>query len=711
MGLAPRRSMVGDLDELEFLSNAALALDEIGPEEDIYRFVVERLAVLAPDTLVVATSYDPISESSTVRAIAGLDDMRRRADAAAGEAPLGLVFRMDEDVRRMLSEGKLLRVPDGMHQVTSRVWSVEKARRFEAATGIRSVYGQPFSRRGDFLGAVVFLSRSASLEHPRVIEAFVRLAAVAIRRRRAETGLRDSEARFRRLAENSQDAIFRLRTGESPAFEYVSPATAWLTGRTVEELYADPQLGSPCLCPEAWTKGGAIPELPDEPVVAQCRRPDGSTIWAEQKFTPIRDARGNIIAIEGIARDITKRKEAEGALIDADRRKTQFLAVLSHELRNPLGSIKSALYVLDRTPPGSEQAARARAVMERQITHLTRLIDDLLDVTRITRGKIRLQRERIDLNELVRSTVEDRRSAFASSGVELEVLAAPSAVGIRADRTRVAQVIDNLLQNAAKFTPPGGRASISVRADPATGDAVLRVRNTGARIPPDVLSHIFEPFVQADRTLDRSKGGLGLGLALVKGLVDIHGGSVNVESGGAEGTTFTVRLPLDAGAPEVARADRPIEAVAPEASHHRVLLIEDNEDAADSLRAALELHANTVAVARTGPDGIAAARAFKPDVVVCDIGLPAMSGYEVARAIRGDPELKKLSLVALTGYASPDDVERSREAGFDRHLAKPPSIEALERIVTELAGRADVVRPARAGDRARGASRSRRARG
>ncbi len=675
--------MTGDFDELEFLSNAALALDEIGPEDDIYQFVVERLAALVPDTLVLASSYDPAAESATVRAVAGPAELRQRADAAAGRAPIGLVFRMGDDVLRLLAEGKLLRVPDGMRQVTASVWSADQVRRFESATRIRSVYGQPFSRRGDFLGAVAFLSRATSLEHAGVIEAFVRLVAVAIRRRRAETSLRESESRFRTLAENSQDAIFRLRTGESPAFEYLSAASVWLTGRSLAELYADARLGAPCLCPEEWTKPGALSDVSTGPVVAKCKRPDGSTIWAEQKFTPIRDASGRIVAIEGIARDITARKEAQDAVIEADRRKTEFLAVLSHELRNPLGSIRNALYVLDRTPPGSPQATRAHDVLERQIAQLTRLIDDLLDVTRITRGKIHLQQERVDLNELVRSAVEDRRAAFASNSVDVEVLPAPGSVCIHADRTRVAQIIDNLLHNAAKFTPPGGRATVSVRVDAASREAVLRVHNTGPSIPSEVLARIFEPFVQADRTLDRSKGGLGLGLALVKGLVDIHGGSIQVESSSDAGTAFVVRLPLAPGAPRTERAHPG--GSARQASHLRILLIEDNEDAANSLRAALELHENTVAVARSGPDGIAAARDFKPDVVVCDIGLPTMDGYEVARAIRADPELRSLSLVALTGYASPDDITRSREAGFDRHLAKPPNIEALERVVIELA--------------------------
>lgn len=674
--------MPSEFDELEFLSKAALALGEVGPGEDIFRFVAEQLAPLAPDSLVITISYEPSDGSAVVRAVVGPEDMQRLAREVTGE-PLGLVFQVDDQARRIMSEGKLARVQEGVHQLTFRTLPLEVARRLEARLGVRSVHGQPFSRKGDFLGAVAFVSRAHSLEHAPLIEVFVRLAAVAIQRQRAELRLRDSERRFRMLAENSQDVIFRLRIEPVPAFEYVSPASERLSGHTPEEIYADARLGMPCLYPEEQTSSGALRELPSEPIVTRCRRSDGTHIWTEQNLTPIRDASGRVVAVEGIARDISKRKAAEDILIEADRRKTEFLAVLSHELCNPIGSIRNAVYVLGVADPGGEQASRARAVIERQIGHLTRLIDDLLDVTRVTRGKIRLQRERLELNELVRATVEDHRAMFESVNVQLETLAAPADVFIHADRTRISQVVSNLLQNAAKFTPPGGQAQVSVSADAAREQAVLRVHNTGSRIQPNVVAHLFEPFVQADRTLDRSKGGLGLGLALVKGLAELHGGSVEVETDEIHGTAFTVRLGLDTTIPEAVRPEAPSEAA--RAPHRRVLVIEDNADAANTLREALELHANTVAVASTGPEGIERAHVFEPDVVLCDIGLPGMNGYEVARAMRADRQLAKLSLVALSGYASPEDVARSREAGFDRHVAKPLSIDALERVMTEVA--------------------------
>lgn len=672
--------MPHDLDELEFLSNASVALAELRPEENLFQFVVQRLAKLAPHSLVIAISYEPRGGTASVCAVAGPEDMQSLARELAGE-PLGYELRVDEQARQILSEGRLSRVEGGMHQLTFGAWPVDLARLVEKRLGISAIYGQPFSRQGDFLGAVAFLSRVPTLEHSRLIEVFVRLAAVAIQRRRAEAQLRESERRFRMLAENSRDAVFRLRLRPKLKIEYVSRAAADLCGYAIEELYADARLGAPCLYPEEWTADGALRELPAEPVVAQCRRRDGTYVWTEQSFTACRDTSGHIAVVEGITRDITKRKQAQEAAIESDRRKTEFLAVLSHELRNPLGAIRNAVHVLGRAEPGSEPANRARAVVERQIQQLTRLIDDLLDMTRITRGKIRLQRERLELNQIVATTVEDHRSMFARNQVDILVVAAPDEVIVHADRTRVCQIIDNLLQNAAKFTPKGGRATVSVHTDPERNEAVLKVHNTGAPIPPEVLAHLFEPFVQADRTLDRSKGGLGLGLALVQGLVEMHNGSVDVGSSDIAGTTFTIRLPLETTKPKVVRPTEPAQA-----APRRVLVIEDNADAAESLRDVLELYQNTVVVASSGPEGIAAARTLKPDIVFCDIGLPEMNGYEVARAIRADPELRKLALVALSGYASREDVARAQEAGFDRHVAKPLSIETLERVMSEVTG-------------------------
>ena len=386
--------------------------------------------------------------------------------------------------------------------------------------------------------------------------------------------------------------------------------------------------------------------------------------------------------------DVTKRKRAERALeaanerlVEEDRHKGEFLAVLSHELRNPLAAIQNGLGLLERVPAESEQAHRAHAVIQRQVAQLRRLVDDLLDVTRVARSKIRLEREVLDIGEVARRTVEDYRRLFQDKGVELQIALAPG-VRVNGDRTRLTQVLANLLQNASKFTETGGRVALSVSIDAAEPMAVIRVSDTGVGIPPELLGRLFEPFAQAQAKVDRSPGGLGLGLSLVKGIVELHGGEVSAQSEGpGRGATLTVRLPLATEDPvalteseaDAAREDR------------RVLIIDDDVDVADTLKDLLvAIGRNKVDVAYDAKVGLAKAAAHHPDMVLCDIGLPGMDGYEIARALRADPELKTTYLVALTGYALPEDFRRTSRAGFDRHVAKPATVETLEQLIAEV---------------------------
>jgi two-component system CheB/CheR fusion protein len=399
---------------------------------------------------------------------------------------------------------------------------------------------------------------------------------------------------------------------------------------------------------------------------------------------------GQAIGAVTVWTDITDLIRTQQALRDADRRKDEFLAVLSHELRNPLAPIRNSLFILDRAVPGSEQARRAQAIIDRQVGHLTHLIDDLLDVTRIARNKIRLQCESLDLTDLVRRTIEDHRSLFEKNEVHLDVTLPAERIAVNADRTRLAQVVGNLLQNAAKFTGKGGRAQVSLAVDETAGRAVIRVADTGVGISPELLARLFQPFAQADESMDRSKGGLGLGLALVKGLVELHGGEISVHSQGlGKGTEFVVRLPLD-GVLDV-KTPTPVDS---SRRIRRVLIIEDQADAAQSLREALELCGHEVQVTDNGPAGLSRAREFRPEVVLCDIGLPGMDGYQVARVFRADESLKDMFLVALSGYALPEDLQRAAEAGFDRHLAKPPRLDQLEELLSSLHRRSSKVRPA-----------------
>jgi PAS domain S-box-containing protein len=519
------------------------------------------------------------------------------------------------------------------------------------------------------------------------------------RRRAAEEDLAAREARLRLAQEIARVGTFDrdLRTG----------VTTWTP--ELEAMYGLPPGGS-ARAEDDWVR---LVHPDDREEAERCvklafetgaptdgewrvRWPDGGVHWIFGRWQVLKDAGGLPVRMIGIHVDVTERKRvedlraSEAALREADRQKNQFLAMLSHELRNPLAPIRNGLYILEHAAPGDERARRALTVIDRQIGQLTWLIDDLLDVTRISRGKIRLQRTRLDLNELAQRVVEDHRALFARSDVRLEVHPARAEAWVDADRLRLTQALGNLLQNAAKFTPRGGKTTVTVETEPARGRAVLTVRDTGAGIAPEMLPRLFQAFTQADATLDRSMGGLGLGLALVRGLVEVHGGSVDATSDGlGKGAAFTIRIPLD---PAAVRTGAPAPRVPSAAAPRRVLVIEDNEDAADTMRAVLELAGHAVAVAYNGPDGLAEARAFHPDVVLCDIGLPKMDGYQVARAMRADPALGQVALVAVSGYAQPEDVATAKEAGFDAHVAKPPTVEKLEQVMADVESAALVSR-------------------
>lgn len=354
-------------------------------------------------------------------------------------------------------------------------------------------------------------------------------------------------------------------------------------------------------------------------------------------------------------------------LAEADNRRDQLLGMLAHELRNPLAPMGNALRLLQVAPADSPTAERARGILERQYAHLTRLVNDLLEVSRLTRGKIQLRPARLDLGRLVRNSAEDHRGLIEAKGLSLHLELPPLPIWVDGDATRLAQVLDHLLQNAVRFTDQGGR--IEVVAEPARDQAVVRIRDTGVGIDRELLPRVFESFIQADRSLDRSQGGLGLGLALVKALIQLHGGDVwAVSPGPGRGTEFGFQLPLREPAAPVPEV--PVGGQDP--GHGRVLIVEDNPDTAATLRMLLELSGYEVAVAGTGPEGVESALRLRPDVILCDIGLPGgMDGYAVARTVRQNPEMARTRLIAVTGYGRDEDLRRCREAGFDLHFTKP----------------------------------------
>jgi signal transduction histidine kinase/ActR/RegA family two-component response regulator len=383
---------------------------------------------------------------------------------------------------------------------------------------------------------------------------------------------------------------------------------------------------------------------------------------------------------EALQQTVDRLAVSEEALRQTDRNKNDFLALLSHELRNPLAPIKNSLYVLGRVDPGSQQAEQARLVIERQVGQLARLVEDLLDVARISRGRVQLRRAPLDLARLVADCAADCRASFAASGITLEVDLPASPVLVDGDATRLSQVVGNLLQNAAKFTPAGGSVRLGLRTE--DGRAQLRVHDSGAGMEKETLSRLFQPFMQGDVDLARTNAGLGLGLSLVKALVEMHGGSVTAASEGrGMGSDFLVTLPLG-GDGRSASELHPLPLAA--GTERRVLVVEDNVDAAASLRDVLALGKHEVDVAYTGAEAIAKARACRPHLVLCDIGLPDLNGHEVAAAFRRDPLLQSVYLVALTGYALPEDIRKATDSGFDEHLPKPPSIERLNQILAAL---------------------------
>lgn len=372
------------------------------------------------------------------------------------------------------------------------------------------------------------------------------------------------------------------------------------------------------------------------------------------------------------------------SLREADHRKDEFLATLAHELRNPLAPIRNGLEILRRSGQLTGPAARARDMMERQLAHMVRLVDDLLDVSRISRGKIDLQRARITLQTVVDNALEGSRPAIESCHHRLVMQVPSEPVWIDGDLTRLAQVVSNILNNAAKYTPAGGRIELSVQVEGPR--AVIRVTDNGTGICADMLPRVFDLFAQVDRTLARAQGGLGIGLSLVKQLVELHGGDIHAESRGlGEGSCFTVRLPLagvacDPIAGASGRITQPPVATAP----RRVLVCDDNIDGAESMALMLGLQGHDVRTVHDGLEALAVAPIWCPEVVLLDIGLPGLSGYDVARRLRAEPALADTLLIAVTGWGSETDKRRSAEAGFDRHLTKPVEAAALDAVLAEF---------------------------
>jgi PAS domain S-box-containing protein len=419
-------------------------------------------------------------------------------------------------------------------------------------------------------------------------------------------------------------------------------------------------------------------------------RRDGTMVDVSLTISPILDERGHVVGASKIARDISDRKQAEeriysllAELREADRLKDEFLAMLGHELRNPMAPISNMLEILKRASGDEALIQQARGTMERQLGHLARLVDDLVDISRITRGKLELRKERVDLSSAVHHALEACRPLAERSHLHLDVELPSEPVHVDADAVRLVQVIGNLLSNACKFSPEGGR--VSLRVSRTDGEVQLAVKDEGVGIPKEELDRVFDMFVQLDRALERTGGGLGIGLTLVKRIVRMLGGSVTARSEGlGTGAEFIVRLPAVAERREQPRP--PITPQPPAAALHRVLVVDDNVDAASSLAALLRITGNETHLAHDGVAAIEMAERVRPDVVLLDIGLPRMNGYDACRRIRELPWGKDVVIVAMTGWGQESDRQRSREAGFDHHMVKPVDYGALMTAIAQGRG-------------------------
>jgi PAS domain S-box-containing protein len=509
-------------------------------------------------------------------------------------------------------------------------------------------------------------------------------------RLRAENVLAESEERFRQLAENVNE-IFWMSDPQTTQLLYISPAYERVWGRSCQSLYENPRSFMDAVHPDdqervriAVLENQSRGEQTDKEY--RVVRPDGSIRWVRDRAFPVKDAGGQFYRVVGIVDDFTERKLAEDALKEADRRKDEFLATLAHELRNPLAPIRNGLQIMRLAGNDHGAVEQARAVMERQLQILVRLVDDLLDLSRISRGKIELHKERTELAAVLNSALETCDPLMKQNDHELIVTVPDRPLYVDADKTRLAQALCNLLTNAAKFSDRGG--SICLTAKQQGSDVVVSVKDTGVGIPPHMLPTVFEMFTQLDRSLEKSHGGLGIGLSIVKRLVEMHGGTVEARSEGpGMGSEFLIRLPVVLSLVQGQEQDGDNQELARPMARHRILVVDDNVDSAHSLAMMLDLMGNEVRTAHDGLEAVAAAAAYQPDLILLDLGMPGLNGYEACRRIREHSWGKGILIAAVTGWGLEEDRRLSREVGFDHHLVKPVGHDAVEKLLVELRAR------------------------
>jgi PAS domain S-box-containing protein len=498
----------------------------------------------------------------------------------------------------------------------------------------------------------------------------------------ANAALSASEARYQLAARGSSAGLWDWDMRAGTMFH--SPRLKALLGYSEPEFPDRPDALPNLMHPDDRTPVLAALRahlVDDLPYQAECRlrEKDGRWRWFLVTGMALKDGQGQPYRMAGSLIDISERKASEILLQQSNRAKDEFLATLAHELRNPLAPLRTGLQILKKPHATEPTVRRTLDTMDRQLTHMVRLIDDLLDISRINSGKIRLELARTSLRAAVQTALELSRPAIDAAGHALSVDLSDDDIALMADETRLAQAFGNLLNNAAKYTPPGGQVHLRMWREGAS--AFVEIRDNGIGIPPELLDQVFGLFAQVEGSGQRA-GGLGIGLFLVRSLVQMHGGTVRAESAGTgQGSTFTVQLPcLPATAAREAAGAVP-DAQETTASAARVLVVDDNQDAAETLTTFLGMLGVQARAVHDGPSALPAAVDFAPDLVLLDIGLPGMDGYEVARALRQQPQLARVTLVALTGWGAEEDRRRAMEAGFDRHLTKPVDLKVLEDLL------------------------------
>ncbi len=604
-------------------------------------------AVIATDAEGRVTSLNPVAEALT-----------GWTQAEAVGRPLQDVFhiisewtreRMEDPVKRVLAEGKVVGLAN--HTLLLARDGTERPID-DSASPIKDAEGT--------IQGVVLIFRDIT------------------ERRRAER----THSRLAAIIESSEDAIFSkepngiITSWNRGAEQLYGYSAEEIIGKSVALLYPPEHPDEFPQLMERIKRGERIEHFETIRI-----RNNGQRFEASVSISPLKDESGRIIGASDITRDISERKRLEQELREADRRKDEFLAILAHELRNPLAPIRNALQIIRLAGDNKPAIEKAAIVMERQLQQMVRLIDDLMDVSRITRNKLKLNRERVDLATVARHAVETSRPLIEAAGHELTVALPDEPIYVDADVARLGQVFSNLLNNAAKYTERGGRIALTLQREGS--HAVVRVKDTGVGISAEHLPHIFEMFSQVERSLERSQGGLGIGLNLAKRLTEMHGGTIKAHSEGPnKGSEFIVRLPAVSDSPTQPQTAEEEDKSALQCC--KVLIVDDDEDTVTSLSIMLRILGHEVHSAPDGVQAIEAANSFRPDIVLLDIALPKMNGYAVARRIRQEAWGKDMKLVALTGLGQEEDKRRSIEAGFDRHLTKPMEPTALDVLLKEL---------------------------